>query len=1112
MGKLIADKTQAETQQPIVLNPTTVNTYLDDDVIGEKELATANNIIFENKMIEKIGGTYRVYNISAATPVYGLHRAYSPDAQQYTIYLCNGNLKVTTDFSSPTTVLTGCASLYTPFVNVRGRAYGINTTDGVIRYNPKMTTLATPTNAASAIKTGINCPLQRKVLAFFESNETWSQDAGTVAKDYGIYRADEWSGNAITSLKLTAAASLSAQGSMTYASAQDLTTFGTVNGVSETSTTDDMITFYTYHDNRPNISYIQVIFYNTAGTGNYYCQLYKDDFASGNYQWTEWKVAKNSFIAYGSGYDWADVKSVSIRVFASSSGSINMWFDMMHMQTQKIKIFNLRVPIASCNYGESWSPASFDNSAYKEGNCSYKFSAAGTATVTGLSVNLANWPDGSTISASDEVCLWTVHADYSDVTSLQVRLGTAVGVYYAHTIAQASFNSGDQVVTEHRIKKSNFSAVGGISSWASITRCDLVLAMSVADNFWVDDIRLELYNPYKEIAMMEVGTETWVGSVANKISLEGHSRAVVQGSTCLRLWPNTTGSFGDISGTYDCATTNLTQWADGSESMDSDVIAFYVYWENSEHIDKLTLYLDCNAADFATDYFKYEVPQTKMPAQDYQGVWVIVPKEDFTRVGSTSGKTWATIESVRFTVSSRDIGYIYMDALHMKRRSGITGQYYYKYCYVINDIRSAFSDTSDLLDARNTNVKLTNIKAANDTRVKAREIYRLGGAYPDTWKLVKTLPDNTTTSFIDDVSDSQLGFAAGEEIPSGIINKIACKNLIYDPENDRMLYWGDPSFENRIYYSNKGFYHVVNETSYREMPYKVMYVHPFFGINIVFFRHTVKKITGDVASADIEDLPITDGSCSLYGVTKGPGNTLLYAGCDNAYLFDGYRSNPIGNEVKNYFRDNEANTDDVRMAYHKDSLYLALDDGTLSYNHIVLRRNFIGGGWSIIPNWNVNAWTEYNQGTDTNELYYADSVNGSVYYIDYSTAQFSGSTITSTIETGWLQYPDSDIRVTEIEITAKASAASGTIAFTGYVNHSTSAAVVNGTLPSSGALTTAWQTFVLRFAPSTVLFQGDSAKIRFVNSTNSVFVYMKNIVIKTERLPKQLTSKEVTIS
>lgn len=791
-----SDKTKTDKLETIIINPVTLNTFNDPDLIKNEELQAATGVVLENGMIEKIKGTNRLYNIVAATPVYGLHRAYGLGSEKYTLYLCNGSLKVTEDFSAPSTLITGLANEITPFINVQNVSYGVNKTDGIIRYDPRLTTLDTPTNAGASIKSGIFGPNQYKKVAFFETDETWTQNAGTVAVDYGTVRADEFSGNAMRSLKFTAAVSSNAQATMNFSSTLDLTTFGN----SITSNTDDQIRFFIFWDIYNNFDYMTLEFSanDTTFTDKYTFTTYAINLKSINYIWNEIVASKSSFVITGSPV-WSALKSARITVYANANGGLNLWTDYMSQKTCPPLTFIFRKAIRNFDGNESWSVFSgagtiaIDNQYYKEGVASRKVNngAGGTTVVksTFTAIDLSKWPDNSDISASDQVCYWVRHTTRSNITSIEVQLGTSDAIYYKYTQAVAGLTAGDNAWTELRIMKSAFTAVGGISSWTSITQTKFSFITTGASAVYLDDLRIEKYSTYTQIATME-STESWTGSPSSAYAylIAAHYTEGSQ-SLCMALSSVTMA-------TYNCLTIDLSQWSGGYESTTADMIQFSLYTDYpiTTCFTSLTLYLDCNSFDFATDYYYYTFTLGNTTIISGTMNYFSIAKSKFTRVGSTGGKGWNTIEGVRFKPVG-PYGYIYVDNLKMVRTISKSGIYIYKYLYSINDVKSACSLDSESISVSDNFVQLYGIKTSDDTRVQVREVYRKGGTYPDTWKLVKLIPDNSTTAFMDDIGDNDLGAELLEDSPTGKMDILTCSNLAYNQPDDRILYWGIRTIE-----------------------------------------------------------------------------------------------------------------------------------------------------------------------------------------------------------------------------------------------------------------------------------------------------------------------------
>jgi hypothetical protein len=386
-------------------------------------------------------------------------------------------------------------------------------------------------------------------------------------------------------------------------------------------------------------------------------------------------------------------------------------------------------------------------------------------------------------------------------------------------------------------------------------------------------------------------------------------------------------------------------------------------------------------------------------------------------------------------------------------------------------------------------------------------VFRLGGIYSETWKYVKTIGNNTTTYMVDDLDDIDLTLSMGDEVPQGNIDLVKGNNLCYDPSTDRLIVWGDPDHKNYVRYSPPAYYYAFGEATYREMSDNVMFVASWYGQKFIWYKQKMQKIMGDIYDGELVDLPVNVGTCSYWGV-RPIQNVIPFASWDNVYMFDGYNVIEIGNEVKNYFKGRESYLSLVNVGYCKDTVYIACmaPTGIPTYNSVVLRYYIPTKSWSIIPNWNVNVWDNWNQSDDQNELYYGDSVTGNIYSVNYGTYRFGSSAISSGIETGWINIPNSEIAIYSIEFKVKGTAGS-ILSFLGYKNMS-AVAVCSGSI----TLTSDWLTYTL--GPKNIwnILRGDNLKVAFAHATDSAYFKMKDLVINIEAISKRITLNEVTVS
>jgi len=628
---------------------------------------------------------------------------------------------------------------------------------------------------------------------------------------------------------------------------------------------------------------------------------------------------------------------------------------------------------------------------------------------------------------------------------------------------------------------------------------------------YFDELSLQKSNNTKQITTMEA-SETWTYSNTD-CKASNDWKGVTQGTQCIKL----AGFHGTTGDSY-CSTTlaldkDLTQWDDGSSSTLDDYISLDVYvTEPGNHINYIEIWFDNNSlASFANAY-KYRFDATAFPVEGsnkyYKGT-ISIQKSSFDQIGAVGG--WTTIRAVKVIangqMSQMVNPYVFIDNLRMARKPRSAGTYYYKYVFMIGDVSSALSDISLGVNNKGTDVLLTNIKTSQDTRVTARKVYRLGGTFTDVWMLVKNIQDNTTTSIVDDMTDEDLVESMGAEVPQGYINIVKGNNLAYEPQSDRLLVWGDPDHKTFVWYSAPGFYLSFSADSYREFIDEVMYVVPWYGKNLIWYRNRMQKVDGDIETGSLVDIPINVGACSYWAV-KPLKNVIPFVSWDNVYIMDGYNIQDTGDEIKGYFKGRETYLSSVTMGFCKDTIYIACKDkiGVPTYNNVVLRLNMKAKAWTILPSWNVNVWSNWDMMDDLNDLYYGDSVTGNIYSINSTIYRFNLAGIQSLIGTGWFMLPDSEIAVHMIELKAKGTATS-TIGFLGYKN-------MSATECCSGVITLTddWKTYTL--GPKNVfsLLRGDAIKITFSHALDNAYFKMKDIAIYFEKIPKRITLTEVTVT
>lgn len=1111
------DKTRSTVLQPIIINPKTVDTYQDAALLPVESLSQADNIILDDGMIEKVPGTVKVSagNLTSAA-VMGLHRTYSPAGTKRALKMYNGTLYSTSTNDAPNgttskfaiSVLTNLATnKITPWVDVRGKAYGVNETDGIIRYDA---------STGVGVKTSIVGPFQRKKIAFFEDDETWTTTNGG-SQVTTVSRPEEWTGKARQSLRLYCSAG-SSTASASCNIPLNLSVFSDGKSVSD----NDLISFHTFHGTRNNLSCVKIDF-STRGTNfSHFYRAYIDEekFTDGDHEWTKFNIRRGAFTKVSGSPDWSKVSAVRITAKSNTIGATTVHFDYMYLKSTPITANGTRKDLFNCeNSNATWTGTyqSYSTKKQHEGLRSIRLARSGgfvsAACALSTPVDLSKWADGVSTDTSDELVF---HMYFDDITKIAdtdpliVRVGSSPSDYYTRTFTKLSAAGidGSKQWIEVRIPKARLSAATNSPDWSAIDYLYFqTSSLTSGYNIYLDDCYFEQKIAVKEILGFEDEVITFTGNGEIAVDKVGKGK-VTEGTKCLALWSPKGSGLGESYGIWDTSSSpiDLTEWDDGGNSTTDDEICFSLYHTNAKHIEYVEIYLDNNSLATFANCYKYRVTRDMFAhagAKNKVGKEIRIKKADFDKVGNSG--SWSTIGAVKFLSYSKgdkSTSGVYIDNLVLRRRTGVTGRYYYRCVFKIADIYSACSEDSDYIDSTGSKVVLTNVPTSQDSRVTSREIYRMGGSYPNDWGLVKIIEDNTTTVVTDDMDDEEITYFMGDEVPQGWINSVLCNNLTYDPYSDRMYYWGDPTYKNRVWYSHVGFYHVVDEWGYRDFPDDVQFVQPWFGQNIIFYRHSIQKIVdGDLTEGQLINIPANMGACSYWAVGKPWRGMIPYVGYDNVYLFDGLRSQPICDENKGYFKGRESYLSTVNVGLCKDTLYIACKDktGTPTYNDTVLRCYLPDKSWTILPDWNVNVWCNFDKQDDNNDLYYGSSASGHVYSINSTGWQFGTSNIASSVGTGWLSFPDSDIAIHTIEFKAKGTASS-TLTFKGYTNLDATAKT-QGTI----TLTTNWQ--VYRLGPKGImdLLRGNNIKLAFTQSGQNAWFKIKDIVVYAEKLSERVS-------
>jgi hypothetical protein len=270
----------------------------------------------------------------------------------------------------------------------------------------------------------------------------------------------------------------------------------------------------------------------------------------------------------------------------------------------------------------------------------------------------------------------------------------------------------------------------------------------------------------------------------------------------------------------------------------------------------------------------------------------------------------------------------------------------------------------------------------------ARKVYRtVGGG--TALLLLATISDNTTSTYADTITDGSLTTAypaVTDDIPKG--------NLL-TVHRERLFLSGDPTYPNKIYYSNPYLPHymqVTTSTDYMEISPEdgdqIMGIPIQLQRMVCIKKNSIRKlyITSPVSGADpntwYADDPIAwVGSPATWSITQTPSG-VVFLGWDHWYIFDGAGAQPIFDEF-NIDDILQANFSDVVGFFH-NGIFLAaytdkryasqVNDRVMMYN---LKREALSYDLWTGPNINgANCFASRSGDDEVGDLYYGDSAKG----------------------------------------------------------------------------------------------------------------------------------------
>jgi hypothetical protein len=285
-----------------------------------------------------------------------------------------------------------------------------------------------------------------------------------------------------------------------------------------------------------------------------------------------------------------------------------------------------------------------------------------------------------------------------------------------------------------------------------------------------------------------VGMVSGVGFTIFKVDsvFDFNSTAVINGHS-LHIACNPAGSW----------VANLTVSEDlsiNTQQRDEDKFRIWVYCSDPTAISQVTLQIDVNTGNYDLDTYQVTIPGSALNQGGFSWTQVAIRRAldtaavlaanpdfaslqalvdagildsllAFDRTGSTAGKDWTTVKTLRVTVDVTDDVDVNLAAWDVI--GGATAPLEGDYTWFVTYTTAAGHETngSPAMAAALTldmqAATLSNVPVSADPQVTARNIYRDGGALAGPLK-VGSIPDNVTTTFLDQVTDAN---AQAEDTP-----------------------------------------------------------------------------------------------------------------------------------------------------------------------------------------------------------------------------------------------------------------------------------------------------------------------------------------------------------
>ena len=296
----------------------TLNTSRDGADIGDLELQSCSNFIFDNGVLEKAGGLTKV-NVSpleSGAPIMGVFRSHDTYGNKVLLTMCNGKLKRWNGSAFVDVEIGLSPNARSDFLNWKDSTIMVDGVDEAREFSPR-------TNVIQ--KFGVEPPRFYRKISYFESDETIVHDVGNTT-DTTFIKITERTGKSKVSLKLTAGSGLTTASYVSFASAENFSIFP--NGMSITDS--DLISINILHRTRAYVNEIYVDFWTSAD--NYFrLTINRSDLDPINEQdnrWTNIVAPVASCVPTGSP-SWSNINRVYYSLSAQGGEAI-VYIDNVH--------------------------------------------------------------------------------------------------------------------------------------------------------------------------------------------------------------------------------------------------------------------------------------------------------------------------------------------------------------------------------------------------------------------------------------------------------------------------------------------------------------------------------------------------------------------------------------------------------------------------------------------------------------------------------------------------------------------------------------------------------------------------------------------------------------